>query len=150
MLHSICNIHSICNMHSMQYAGSRHTGVGCHFLLQCMKVKSESEVTQSFLSLSDPMVCSLTGSSIHGIFQTPLQTSFARVVPLLPQMNLQSCIIAQSPQFVLWLTLGIVLSMGLDRCIHHCGLKSSVFFLFSPFSDTKRWQLFLETFLLSP
>ena len=150
MLHSICNIHSICNMHSMQYAGSRHTGVGCHFLLQCMKVKSESEVAQSFLTLSYPMVCSLTGSSIHGIFQTPLRISLARVVPLLPQMNLQSCIITQSLQFVLWLTLGIVLSMGLDRCIHHCGLKSSVFFLFSPFSDTKRWQLFLETFLLSP
>ena len=45
------------------------TGVGCHFLLQCMKVKSESEVTQSCLTLSDPMDCSLPGSSIHGIFQ---------------------------------------------------------------------------------
>ena len=46
-----------------------NTGVGCHFLLQCMKVKSESEVAQSCLSLSDPMDCSLPGSSIHGIFQ---------------------------------------------------------------------------------
>ena len=44
-------------------------GVGCHFLLQYMKVKSESEVTQSCLTLSDPMDCSLPGSSIHGIFQ---------------------------------------------------------------------------------
>ena len=44
-------------------------GVGCHFLLQCMKVKSESEVTQSCLTLSDPMDCSPPGSSIHGIFQ---------------------------------------------------------------------------------
>ena len=43
--------------------------MGCHFLLQCMKVKSESEVAQSFLTLSDPMDCSLPGSSIHGIFQ---------------------------------------------------------------------------------
>ena len=47
----------------------KNTGVGCHFLLQCMKVKSESEVVQSCLTLSDPMDCSLPGSSIHGIFQ---------------------------------------------------------------------------------
>ena len=47
----------------------KNTGVGCHFLLQCMKVKSESEVTQSCPTLSDPMDCSPPGSSIHGIFQ---------------------------------------------------------------------------------
>ena len=47
----------------------KNTGVGCHFLLQCMKVKSESEVTQLCPTLSDPMDCSLPGSSIHGIFQ---------------------------------------------------------------------------------
>ena len=47
----------------------RNTGVGCHFLLQCMKVKSESEVAQSCPTLQDPMDCSLTGSSVHGIFQ---------------------------------------------------------------------------------
>ena len=47
----------------------KNTGVGCHFFLQCMKVKSESEVAQSCLTLSDPMDCSLPGSSIHGIFQ---------------------------------------------------------------------------------
>ena len=43
--------------------------MGCHFLLQCMKVKSESEVAQSCLTLSDPMDCSSPGSSVHGIFQ---------------------------------------------------------------------------------
>ena len=43
--------------------------VGCHFLLQCMKVKSESEVAQSCLTPSDPIDCSLPGSSVHGIFQ---------------------------------------------------------------------------------
>ena len=43
----------------------KNTGVGCHFLLQCMKVKSESEVAQSCLTLSDHMDCSLPGSSIH-------------------------------------------------------------------------------------
>ena len=47
----------------------QETGVGCHFLLQCMKVESESEVTQSCLTLSDPMDCSPPGSSIHGIFR---------------------------------------------------------------------------------
>ena len=47
----------------------KNSGVGCHFLLQCMKVKSESEVTQSCLTLSNPMDCNLPGSSIHGIFQ---------------------------------------------------------------------------------
>ena len=47
----------------------KNTGVGCHFLLQCMKVKSESEVAQSYPTLSDPMDYSLSGSSIHGIFQ---------------------------------------------------------------------------------
>ena len=47
----------------------KNTGVGCHFLLQCMKVKRESEVAQSCLTLSDPMDCSPRGSSAHGIFQ---------------------------------------------------------------------------------
>ena len=47
----------------------KNTGVGCHFLLQRMKVKSESEVAQSCLTPSDPMDCRLPGPSIHGIFQ---------------------------------------------------------------------------------
>ena len=47
----------------------KNTGVGCHFFLQSMKVKSESEVTQSCPTLSDPMDCSPPGSSVHGIFQ---------------------------------------------------------------------------------
>ena len=47
----------------------KNTGVGCHFLLQCRKVKRESEVAQSCLTPSDPMDCSPPGSSIHGIFQ---------------------------------------------------------------------------------
>ena len=44
----------------------KNTGVGCHFLLRCIKEKSESEVAQSCPTLSDPMDCSLPGSSIHG------------------------------------------------------------------------------------
>ena len=55
----------------------KNTGVGCHFLLQCMKVKTESEVAESCPTLSDPMDCSPPGSSIHGLFQ-------ARVLEGLP------------------------------------------------------------------
>ena len=47
----------------------KNTGVDCHFLLQFMKVKSESEVAQSCPTLSNPMNCSSPGSSVHGIFQ---------------------------------------------------------------------------------
>ena len=47
----------------------KNTGAGCHFLLQCMKVKSESKVVQSCPTLRDPMDCSLPGYSVHGIFQ---------------------------------------------------------------------------------
>ena len=48
------------------------TGVSCHFLLQCMKVKSENEVAQSCPTPCDPMDCSPQGSSVHGIFQARL------------------------------------------------------------------------------
>ena len=47
----------------------KNTGVGCHFLLQRMKVIGESEAAQSCPTLSDPMDCSRPGSSVHGIFQ---------------------------------------------------------------------------------
>ena len=47
----------------------KNTGVGCHFLLQCMKLKSESEVVQSCPTLRDPLDCSLLGSSVRGIFK---------------------------------------------------------------------------------
>ena len=56
-------------LHCPWYSPGKDTGVGCHFFLQCMKMKSESEVAQSCPTLSDPMDCSLPGSSIHEIFQ---------------------------------------------------------------------------------
>ena len=63
----------------------KNTGVGCHVLLQCMKVKSESEVAQSCPTLSDPMDCSLPGSSTHGIFQARVlewvTIAFSKLVP---------------------------------------------------------------------
>ena len=61
----------------------KNTGVGCHFLLQCMKVKGECEVAQLCPTLCDPMDCSLPGSSIHGIFQAKVlewgATAFSNV-----------------------------------------------------------------------
>ena len=69
----------------------KNTGVGCHFLLQCMKEKSESEVAQSCPTLSDPMDCSILGSSAHGIFQARVPewvaTAFSirlNNIPLIP------------------------------------------------------------------
>ena len=55
----------------------KNIGVGCHFLPQCMKVKSESEVAQSCPTPSDPMDCSLPGSSGHGTFQARVLESGA-------------------------------------------------------------------------
>ena len=67
----------------------KNTGVGCHFLLQCMKVKSEREVTQSCPTLSDPMDWSLPSSSIHGIFQAKYWSG----VPLpSPHINITFCL----------------------------------------------------------
>ena len=51
------------------HSPGKNTGVSCHFLLQCMEVKSESEVAQSCLIPREPMDCSLPGSSVHGICQ---------------------------------------------------------------------------------
>ena len=67
--------------------------MGCHFLLQCIKVKSESEVAQSCPSLSDPMDCSLPGSSVHGIFQARVLSGVPLPSPLLcsAAKSLQSC-----------------------------------------------------------
>ena len=56
-------------LHRPWVSPGKNTGVGCHFLLQCIKVKSESEVAQSCPTPSNPMDCSPSGSSIHGIFQ---------------------------------------------------------------------------------
>ena len=74
--------------HPWDFLG-KNTGVDCHFLLQCVKVKSESEVAQSCLTLSDPMDRSLPGSSIHGIFQARVlewgAIAFSGVTELVPQ-----------------------------------------------------------------
>ena len=60
----------------------KNTGVGCHFLLQCMKVKSESEVAQLCPTPSDPMDCSPPGSSVHGFFQAKYWSGVPEPTPL--------------------------------------------------------------------
>ena len=70
----------------------KNTGVGCHFLLQCMKVKSESEVAQSCPTRSNPMDCSHPGASIHGIFQAEVlewgATAFSETIYKCPLTKL--------------------------------------------------------------
>ena len=67
----------------------KNTGVGCHFLLQLMKVKSDSEVAQSCPTLSDPMDWSLPGSSVHGIFQARVLEWGAIAFSVPPYMTIQ-------------------------------------------------------------
>ena len=91
--------------HSWDSPG-KNTGVGCHFLLQWMKVKSESEISQSCLTLSDPMDCSLLGSSIHGIFQARIlewvAISFSRVTSCPRDWTRVSHIVGR--RFTVWAT----------------------------------------------
>ena len=82
----------------------KNTGVACHFLLQCMKVKSESEVAQSCPTLSDPMDCSLPGSSVHGIFQARVLEWGAiafSIIFLIMLFRPEFKALAWSPKFVL-------------------------------------------------
>ena len=69
----------------------KNTGVAGHFLLQCMKMKSESEVAQSCPTLSDPMDCSLPGFSVHGSFQARVlewgAIAFSRIDPRLVNLD---------------------------------------------------------------
>ena len=68
----------------------KNTGVGCHFLLQGMKVKSEREVAQSYPTLSDPMDCSPPGSSVHGIFQARVLDQNTREWQMVLEKTLES------------------------------------------------------------
>ena len=95
----------------------KNTGVGCHFLLQCVKVKSESEVAQSCPTLRDPMDCSLPGFSAHGIFQARVlewvAIAFSTPVPTSLQRRRESGLIVQILEHRLvelpWLIFGVTL-----------------------------------------
>ena len=95
----------------------KNTGVGWHFLLQCMKVKSESEVAQSCPTLSDAMDCSLPGSSIHGIFQ-------ARVLEWDAIVFSDICVRTWYLSFSFWLTSLCIIG---SRFIHLIRNDSNAF-----------------------
>ena len=110
----------------------KNTGVGCHFLLQCMKVKSESEVAQSCPTLSDPMDWSLPGSSVHGIFQARvLEWGCHRLLRILlteAQNNKAHLEIElKAKARALWKMLSVVTRGGAGRCSSHCsGCAASI------------------------
>ena len=86
----------------------KNIGVGCHFLLQCRKVKSESEVSQLCLTLCNLMDCSLPGSSVRGIFQSRVlewvaiafSAAYLRLLIFLPAVLIPACA-SFSPAFLL-------------------------------------------------
>ena len=92
----------------------KNTGVGCHFLLQCRKVKSENEVAQSCPTLSDPMDWSPPGSSIHGIFQARVlewgAITFSYVswyIPIYSYLHIILCNMFILNKFIFKWTLGL-------------------------------------------
>ena len=92
----------------------KNTRVDCHFLLQCMKVKSESEVTQSCPTPIDPMDCSPSGSSIHGIFQARVLEWGAIAFSKSMTIKHTLCIWNQLPstgQWKIWCEIRLFLSM---------------------------------------
>ena len=76
-------------LHSPWDSPGKNSGVGCHFL-QCMKVKSESEVTQLCPTLHDPVNCSLPGFSVYGIFQVRVLEWVAIAFSTLKAINILS------------------------------------------------------------
>ena len=112
-----------------------NTGVGCHFLLQCMEVKSESEVTRSCLTLSDPMDCSLPSSSIHGIFQARVLEWGATAFSELAQGHINELILESKLKIL---------------TLHSLFQFSSVQFSRSVVSDSSRTHGLQPTRLLHP
>ena len=114
----------------------KNTGVGCHFLLQCVKVKSESQVAQSCPTLRNPMDCSLPGSFTHGILQARVLEWDAISIDI--KMNCHLLILHfkdQNPCYFLHCPLYqkclLIASIFLTKCIE---CKDQFFFLFNTFS----------------
>ena len=106
----------------------KNTGVGCHFLLQCIKVKSESQVAKSCRTLRDPMACSPPGSSIHGIFQARVLEWGAIAFSILPGLHRCKCglicaeVYCKSDADLVEHCTIETLSSDLEKCIHVGGL----------------------------
>ena len=133
----------------------KNTGVACHFLLQCMKEKSESEDAQSCPTLSDPMDCSPPGSSVHGIFQARVlewgAIAFSGIISTFSQMTFSNT--SQSAWLNSIFHVGHVASMGFENLFQAtqqtqeesegkplpCGLWGPYFFYFEDCLPL-RWQ----------
>ena len=118
----------------------KNTGVGCHFLLQCMKVESEREVAQSCPTLSDPMDCSLPGSSIYGSFQARvLEWVASAFSDSLSAAKWKKCIDQGMGGSVAWNFHAFSRSMTLPelRCAHQTesSLNITILELYSVFSS---------------
>ena len=103
----------------------KNTGVGCHLLLQCMKVKSESEVAQLCPTLSDPMDCSLPGSSIHGIFQARVLEWVAIAFSAFPPYPPPNGNILELLLLFSWFILEIVSYQNIKGLLIFSGLQPS-------------------------
>ena len=111
----------------------KNTGVGCHFLLQCMKVKSEREVTQSCPTLS--MDCSPPGSSVHGIFQARVLEWGAITLLTLPQLYLPMETTVKAPAYDFSHTFCLLTSFGASPCALRPNLQGRLCLLFLRICD---------------
>ena len=131
----------------------KNTGVGCHFLLQWMKGKHESEVAQSCPTCSDPMDCSLSGSSIHGIFQAWILEWGA--IAFSEEVSTSQCYL-QTPDFM-WISLDFP-QMSFSRipcCVQSsCALSLLWFVIFSVFPyfswPEELWGVLVRHFVKCP
>ena len=117
-------------------SSGKNTGVGCHFLLQFMKVKRESEVSQLCPTLCDPMDCSPSGSSIHGIFQ-------ARVLEWGAIAFSGEQVLGSRNLWVFWIVSDQLLTQSIVTVI--CGSLFS--FIFYPHLKTYNWHTIKYTIL---
>ena len=108
----------------------KNTGVGCHFLLQCLKVKSEREAAQSCPTLRDPMDCSLPGSSVHGICQARVLEWGAITFSVLSLRGIEQWLANTSQSYLLFLREASLLTDKMDLFSlsfdHVCFLEWSI------------------------
>ena len=114
----------------------KNTGVGCHFLLQCRKVKSESEVSQLCPNLSDPMDCSPPGSSARGIFQARVLEWGAIAFPNITPLGLNYLIDRSLYLFITFILPPLYLCTFITFAFH-----------LVPTSDNRKSLLFLHEFV---
>ena len=130
----------------------KNTGVGCHFLLQYMKVKSECEVIQSILTPNDPMDRSLPGSSIHGIGQARVLEWGAMAFSGLSEKNLYKTYILITPSNLFSMFLkSITHNIKSQRIFAFLSLFSTTIFFHKWFKSwTRRWWANIYTIFKNP